>query len=145
MSHFRLSLVATLLLAATGCKSSSAKPMDAGAIIPCTSSAQCPANLPMCHAPSGLCVGCIASFQTCGDKQTCDEATHTCIPLDPNAPCKRSVDCPRLGVNPSVNVACEVDSGLCVECASNLDCVAPDTCSTTHTCLTIPDDGGAHD
>lgn len=118
--------------------------VNPGGTIPCTSSAQCPANLPACHADSNTCVGCIDSFQTCGPMLTCNQATHTCVPADPSAPCKRNADCPRPGFDESTAVTCEIDAGMCYDCATDIDCVSATggigRCLDDHRCQA---DGGA--
>jgi hypothetical protein len=115
-----------------------------GVTIPCAKQEDCPANLPMCHPDSHVCVGCSTSFETCSMGLTCDEATHTCIPADPQAPCTRNPDCPRLGFDSSKAVTCLVDAGICVECANNVDCVALNgglgVCLPDYTCQA---DGGS--
>ncbi len=97
----------------------------------------------MCHPDSHICVGCISSFQTCGAGLTCDDATHTCVPGDPNAPCKKNSDCPRPGFDKPTAVTCEIDAGICYACASNQDCVSITgglgVCLSDHTCQA---DGG---
>jgi hypothetical protein len=127
----------TLLLAGCPDPDPSGPDMSANTmVIPCTRDEQCPATLPMCHPDSKICVGCTDSFQTCGPNLTCDPKTNTCVPADPNAPCRRNADCPRPGFDSIEKVACEVDAGMCFECVSNLDCVAPDTCQLdVHQCL----------
>jgi hypothetical protein len=134
------SLVLALLVGFAGCHNDDNKSTpdlaSPGGVTPCSSSADCPSTLPMCHPDSKICVGCNASFQTCGDGKTCDEQTHTCVPADPNAPCKRNADCPRPGFDPSTSVVCYItaDAGVCVQCTSNQDCVSPDTCHPDYTC-----------
>src|SRR5262249_55824377 len=94
----RLFVAAVLL--AVGCKNPSTNQTNPGGTIACKSASDCPSTLPMCHPDAKVCVGCIESFQTCGNMQMCDAATHTCVPYDPNKPCKRSMsDCPRLGID----------------------------------------------
>jgi hypothetical protein len=110
-----------------------------GGTIACTSSSSCPSNLPMCDPDSHICVGCIESFLTCPKGFTCDGATHTCVTADPNAPCKRNADCPG-PQSTSKQVTCLKDAGVCVECATNADCVSPDVCRVGYTCG-IPDGG----
>ena len=130
----KLVVLASLLLSSLGCKQTETQPSDLdlspgpGGTIHCSSSADCPKSLPMCHIDSHVCVGCLANFQTCGAKMTCDDATHTCIPADPNAKCVRNADCPRPGLDPSASVICDRDAGDCTACVTNSDCVPPDVC-----------------
>jgi hypothetical protein len=121
-----------LSLGLLGCKTKGGTSSDLapalGAAIPCTSRRDCPKELPMCHPDSAICVGCIESFQTCGAGLTCDPSTHSCIPADPMAPCRRNPDCPRMGFDPATSISCDVDAGVCYECTTSLDCVDPDVC-----------------
>jgi len=130
MVRRRLLVVLGLGSLALSCKSTTSAKGDlgVGTTIPCASARDCPKELPMCHPDSAICVGCIESFQTCGNGLTCHQATHTCVPADPAAPCRRNPDCPRLGFDPSTNISCDVDAGACYECTSSLDCVDPDVC-----------------
>ena len=107
-----------------------------GGVIHCASVTDCPSDRPMCHPDSHICVGCTDSFQTCGPMLTCDPTTNTCVPADPNAPCRKNADCPRPGFDKTDQISCEVDAGMCYQCTSNLDCVAPDTCHLdVHQCI----------
>jgi hypothetical protein len=102
----------------------------------------CPPSLPQCHPLAGICVGCLSDFQTCdamsfGPKKTCDPVSNMCVPADPQAPCLRNADCPRPGFDAAGAIVCEVDTGVCVGCVDDTDCVTPDTCiKSLHMCLT---------
>lgn len=139
----RAYLLGALMLAACGDGQPSPPDLSipSDGVIPCVRASDCPPTLPMCHPDSHICIGCIDSFQTCGPNLTCDVATNTCVPADPNAPCHKNADCPRPGFDPADAISCEVDAGKCYVCTTNLDCVAPDTCHLdVHEC--IGPDGG---
>ena len=127
---------ATVIVALAACKTDpKAATDDLGAFIHCTTASDCPKNLPMCHSDSHVCVGCLSDFQTCGAGMMCDDATHQCIPADPNAKCRRNADCPRPGVDPATSVVCSVDAGGCLGCVVDNDCVPPDVCvARLHLC-----------
>jgi hypothetical protein len=88
----------------------------------------CPKDLPACEPTAHICVGCIIDFVTCSAGLTCNGATHTCVPLDPNAPCKKTPDCPRPGLDSMDKLVCEVDAGICLGCLANGDCTLPKVC-----------------
>ena len=129
-------LVALSLLFGSACKEQPRGP-DLGIFNPCTpadlgsqSNRDCPnEEAPLCHPSAKVCVGCIPSMQTCLPGYTCEESTFKCVPLDPNAPCKRQVDCPKRlpGENP-LAIICDFEMGICRECVEDGNCVAPDRC-----------------
>src|SRR5207247_2106435 len=107
----------------------------------CTAATQCPSPTPMCDLQAGICVGCVASMQTCGADKMCDENTHTCVATDPNKKCIQRSDCPFPGRDPITAVVCLLDAGICVQCLNDRECTAPDRCNEeTHLCL-VPDAG----
>jgi hypothetical protein len=116
-------------------------PPDAGdpGWITCSSSTQCPATLPTCDPMAGVCVGCIAG-NGCGSGTTCDEGKHVCVPVDPNAPCHSSADCPRPLESPT-RIVCQQATGLCVQCVENTDCVSG-ACDSAGSAPTFTCSGG---
>lgn len=117
--------------------------VDQGAFIPCAldkgtmTNPVCPSDRPMCHPLAQVCVGCIPSSQTCQPGYTCSE-DFRCLPIDPNAPCRRNVDCPQRGVAGAdpLAITCNLETGKCQECVANEDCVAndggPGVCAEGH-------------
>jgi hypothetical protein len=92
-----------------------------GTTIPCSSSADCPSLLPTCEPYAKVCVGCITGWMTCPKAtDVCDDATHTCVPGDPNAPCRFSADCA------FPTPVCNKTTGKCVDCVTDDDCPDPD-------------------
>jgi hypothetical protein len=132
----------SLLLA--GCTDNSISPaVDAGdpGWVLCSSSAQCPKALPMCDPAAGVCTGCIA-WLGCASGMTCNVATHSCVPANPNAPCTGNFDCPRPALDAPGNIVCQPTTGRCVQCVANTDCVSG-ACDNagpapTFTCVGVP-------
>lgn len=126
-----------LLLFALG-SFSCGDPDTSGRLIPCETEDDCEYPLPMCDPQARVCVGCIASQQTCGAEQMCDEATRTCVPADPDAPCRFDADCPRPGFDTTDQIFCDLEEGRCVGCLDDLDCVSPEVCiAETRLCGTV--------
>ena len=85
------SLLAVALLL-TGCGDGNDTP-DLSTTIACQADKDCPSNLPTCEPNAKVCVGCIEGMMTCTQPgYVCDDATHTCVPGDPNAPCRFNAD-----------------------------------------------------
>jgi hypothetical protein len=145
-------LVSLSLLFLAGCHNSNTAPKDLapdlvnpGATLHCEASGTCPSNLPFCHPDAKICVGCLDDFQTCdaktfGPGMTCSPISHTCVPANPDAGCVRNADCPRPGFDPSPNVVCERDAGVCLQCVIDFDCVNERCDPVSHSC--VPADGG---
>ncbi len=154
---FALPLAAALL---TGCEDDAklnedmSAAQDIGVFIPCDpkqgtqTNPACPAKLPQCHPAAQICVGCIPSSQTCLPGFVCSQDSMVCMPIDPNAACTRSVDCPKRidGSNPRA-IICDVSDGKCYECVKHEDCVDPVSggigyCEPTlRKCMAQPDGG----
>jgi hypothetical protein len=108
---FALALVGLL---AAGCPSK-----DNGPLQPCKQNSDCPKNLPACDPQAKVCTGCLSSMITCPKGMTCDDSTHTCVPANPNAPCRFNSDC----VFPSP--VCNLKTGQCLGCLTDSDCPDP--------------------
>jgi hypothetical protein len=127
VSRSRAALLVAALSAWLSCGDDIKGPPEVG-LVPCTSPSDCEAPTPMCDPQAQICVGCIASQQTCGAGLTCDETTYTCVPADPDAPCRFDADCPRPGFDTTKQIFCDLDTGRCVGCLDDLDCIAPQIC-----------------
>jgi hypothetical protein len=106
---------ALLLALVSGCP----KNNDNGPLTPCNRDSDCPKSLPHCDASAKVCTGCLSTMITCPSGMTCDDTTHTCVPADPNAPCRFNSDC----AFPSP--VCVVSTGKCVGCLTDGDCPDP--------------------
>jgi hypothetical protein len=101
---------------------------DDKGLVPCASSSECPSDLPTCELDAKVCVGCIAG--SCNAGFLCDEAKHLCEKAPPIAPCTRNADCPRPGYDAVDQQLCNVSAGDCMQCLTDADCAAPETCDT---------------
>jgi hypothetical protein len=143
-------------LTLSGCEDEPAPTIDAGVpdlstFIGCDptqgtmTNPACPASLPQCHPAAHICVGCIPSSQTCLPGFVCSENSHVCEPLDPTKPCTRNVDCPvRIDGGNPLDIICQMDTGKCVQCVHDEDCVDPVAggVGVCYTNLCNPDLGG---
>ncbi len=118
----RTALIA--LVAFYGCSDATRSPdagvPDFGSTLACQRDGDCPKSLPTCEPLAKVCVGCLSGMMTCSQPgYVCDDTTHTCVPGDPNAPCRFNADCafPR--------TVCQLSTGQCVGCLSDGDCPDP--------------------
>jgi len=135
-SGFTPARAGVLIVLLSACSSDSRGPF-----IACQQDSDCPPQMPMCHPQAKVCVTSIAGQQTCPPMQMCDEAQNRCVPYDPSLPCVRNSDCPRLGVDPPNRILCWLERGICVNCITDQDCLAPKLCIQNLCQLVI--DGGA--
>ena len=131
----RLALLGCWLLLA--CGGVSGLPAPSPSVAPdddwlsCTSSSQCPKNLPTCDPVANVCTGCILG--SCSVGKQCDLSTHLCAAITDK--CTSDYDCPISGVSASNQNVCNVSTGSCVECLTDDNCVSSNCDSASNVCV----------
>ncbi len=91
----------------------------------------------VCDVPTGQCVGCVSTADTCPADHHCDDAIHGCVPG-----CRNDTGCPVTFTDagfldasfPVGNVYCDTLAHACVACLADSHCPAGTVCSG-HVCV----------